>query len=227
MRVDAKFGAGEFEVINQKWITTPVDPDDCVSSRINNGCWGYGMGIPGGDLSYLGNDFVEFAPNDGNAHLFINGIYSFAQEGRVLFKNISLEVCPLIGRVDSWRCADAEISVVDGVVKDLDPSPEYGMDAVRNIMMNFGYSYCDMSILNERYEEECVSGECVVPFCEWLASLDDDDIMDPDQLEEAEWDGPHWWYGDFLYGEVREWIYEGVSKWRKERLDHLSFEIGS
>lgn len=224
MKIDAKFGNGEIEVINRKWMTTPVNSADCVSSRIKNGSWGYGMGMKGEDLSYLGEDFVESVSNDSNAHLFLNGIYCFVREGRKLFKNVSLVIEPSLGGLGSWRYGDVEIVVADGVVKDLDFSPEYGTDAVRDIMVNFGHAYCDMSTLKERYEDDCASRECTMPFDEWMTNIEDTDIMDPDQLEEAEYDGPHWWYGDFLYDEVREWIYEGVEKWRKEQLECFRLE---
>ena len=219
MKIDARFGTGEIEVIDREWITPPVDLEDCISSRIKNGRWGYGMGA---DVSWLGGDFVESLPNEDNAHLFFNGIYCFPRNGKRMFKNISLEMVPSLGHLDSWRFENAEISVTDGFVNDLDISSEYGMDVVRDMMIDFGYAYCDMSTLKERYEEDRTDGEYSGTFGEWMSQVDDERIMDPDQLGEAEFDGPHWWYGDFLYSEVRAWIYDGVAKWRKEQLDRIA-----
>ena len=214
MKIEMRYGKGKFELVDKRWVNAPVSLDHCLSWHIKNRDWDCGV-----DSSCLMEDSVDTSPNDRDS-LFLNGIYFLALGDEPFFKNVSLEISPLAGKVDVWRCGELEIIVSDGVVKDLDLTPKYGVSSVRNIMADFGYRFCDMNSMKCRYEEECDEG-CDKSFEDWLLSKNKYDIMDLDQLGEAEAEGPHWWYIDFMYQEVHEWVYEGVEKWRKEQVERI------
>lgn len=68
MEINANFGIGYIAIVDRKWITAPVDLEDCISSRIKNGCWGYCMSA---EMSLISLKMLNMTVHIGGMTIFV------------------------------------------------------------------------------------------------------------------------------------------------------------
>lgn len=227
---------GEFLLITELWTNEPIDPNEwCIGSEIRNEHWPYGTGDEPGFVYYQDMSFenpVDQCADYEEESLFLGGIYAFEMDGHVFFKNVSMLFQPKPTKTDVWKYEGLFFKVTGGFVVDLESAPANDIEKIREILRNFGYDFCAWAhgddckdgSLFEQYEEFKESETQEKSFVEWLEEVDLYQIMDEDQLYEAEFAGPHWWFDQFSKYEnfdVHSLIYEGVEQWRKEMCQHL------